>query len=66
MEKGDWPKKIEQGAEQGLLRLVEPLIALIRHEDEPPERPYVFKIVDEQGNEREVVAPRGRFTRWLW
>lgn len=65
MKKANWPRKIEQGAEQGLRRLVEPLIAVIRHEDEPLEHPYVFKIVDEQGNEREVVAPRGRFTRWL-
>jgi hypothetical protein len=24
------------------------------------------RLVDEQGNEREVDAPRGRFTRWLW
>jgi hypothetical protein len=64
MKKGDWPKRIEKGAEQGLRRLLEPLIAVIRHEDEPPERRYVFKIVDEQGNERDVVARRGRFTRW--
>jgi hypothetical protein len=47
MKKGNWPKKIEQGVEQGLRRLVEPLIAVIRREDEPPEPPYVFKIVDE-------------------
>ena len=66
MKKGNWPKEIEQGAEQGLRRLLEPLIAVIRHEDEPPKRPYVFKIVDEHGSEREVFAPRGRFTRWLW
>jgi hypothetical protein len=66
MKKGTWPKKSEHGAEHGFRRLVEPLIAVIRHEGESPERPYVFKIVDEQGNEREVVAPRGRFTRWPW
>ena len=35
-----------------------------RSEAGPPELPYVFKIVDEQGNEREVVAARGRFRRW--
>jgi hypothetical protein len=59
--------KIERWAEQGLRRLAEPLGRLgfaSRHVAGPPERPYVFKIVDEQGNEREVVAPRGRFTRW--
>ncbi len=66
MKKGNWPKKIEQWIEQGLRRLVEPLIAVIRREDESAERPYVFKIVDEQGNEREVFAPRGRFMRWPW
>jgi hypothetical protein len=58
--------KIEQRPEHGLRRLVEPLrrLGLVRREAEPPERPYVFKIVDEQGNEREVVPRRGRFTSW--
>ena len=60
--------KIEPGSEQGFRRLVAPLrrLGLVRRETGPPERSYVFKIVDEQGNEREVVAPRGRFTRWRW
>jgi hypothetical protein len=33
-----------------------------RGEDEPPVRPWTFKIVDEHGVEREVYAPPGRVT----
>jgi hypothetical protein len=63
MKQGTWPR---QGAEQ-VKRLLEPLIAVIRHgEGEPPVRPHVFKIVDEHGNEREVFAPPGHVTRWPW
>ena len=61
--------KIERWAEQGFRRLVKPLWRLglaSRHGTGPPERPYIFKIVDEQGNEREVIARRRRFTRWPW
>jgi len=60
--------KIEQGAEQGLRRLVVPLrrLGLVRREAEPREQPYVFKIIDEQGNEREVKAPRWGRARWPW
>ena len=43
------------------------LIAFVgRSENEPPERPRVFKIVDENGNEREVYAPPGHVVRWRW
>lgn len=53
--------------EQPLRRLLEPLVAFIgRGEDEPPERPHRFTIVDEHGNEREVVAPRGQVMHWPW
>lgn len=64
MKKGNWPREIEQAAEQGLRRLAAPLIAVIRDEAGPPRPPYIFKIVDEQGNEREVIARSRRFTRW--
>jgi hypothetical protein len=48
-------------------RVLEPLLAVIRHGgEEPPERPRVFTIVDENGNEREVYAPPGRVTPWPW
>ena len=45
-------------------RLVAPLVYFIRHDEQPPERPHVFKIVDADGTEREVYAPRGQVTRW--
>jgi hypothetical protein len=48
-------------------QLLEPLVAFIgRGEDEPPVRPWTFKIVDEHGVEREVYAPPGRVMRWRW
>jgi hypothetical protein len=60
--------KIEQGAEQGLRRLVVPLrrLGLVPRGRATRAAPYAFKIVDEQGNERDVVARRRRFTRWPW
>jgi hypothetical protein len=44
-------------------RVVEVLWAFLGHDD-APERPRRFRIVDEDGVEREVFAPPGHVTRW--
>jgi hypothetical protein len=45
-------------------RVVGPLMMVFsRGEPKPPVRPHVFTIVDEQGVEREVFAPRGYVTQ---
>jgi hypothetical protein len=60
-----WKTTAEAAGEQVRRALSLPLALLVgRGEDEPPERPHVFTIVDEYGVEREVYAPPGRVTRW--
>lgn len=53
-----WKAKSAAAGEQ-VKRLAAPFFAFVRHEEQPPERPNVFTIVDEDGVEREVFAPRG-------
>jgi hypothetical protein len=56
---GYWKTTTEAAGEQ-LRKVVEPLIAFVRHgEPEPPVQPRVFRIVDENGVEKEVFAPPG-------
>ena len=58
-----WKTK-STAAGQQVKRLVAPLFTVIHHDDQPPERPHVFKIAGENGVEREVFAPHGQVTRW--
>jgi hypothetical protein len=63
-----WKAKSAAAGEQ-VKRLVVPFFAFVsRGEEEPPERPHVFRIIDEDGNEREVFAPPGpgQVTHWRW
>jgi hypothetical protein len=53
-------------AGQQLKHLVAPFFAVIHHEDQPPERPHLLTITDENGSPREVSAPPGQITRWRW
>ena len=58
-----WKTKSAAAGEQ-VKRLVAPFFAFIYHEEQPPERPNVLKIVGEDGVEREMFVPRGQVTRW--
>ena len=67
MSESHWKTKALEPA-PAVRRAVDAVVfAVINHgEDEPPVRPWTFKILDEHGVEREVYAPPGHVTRWPW
>jgi hypothetical protein len=61
-QKRHWKAKPEAGPVAGA---VEAVWAFIGGKDESPQRPWTFKIVGEDGVERELFAPPpGRIERW--